>query len=149
MGLNESGQLGHSANLQFVPVSVGIFHPSDHGPCISLSRPWCFSASEAVQRTDQTPYQLCKGRKQATQLWTYHCCVVMQVPQEVQMSDDVEQVAAGHHHTLLLTRSGDVWACGRNSRGQLGLGGKSSSFAATPQRVQALVGKSLSADTST
>lgn len=67
--------------------------------------------------------------------------IAMQVPQEVQMADPVEQVAAGHHHTLFLTRSGGVWACGRNSRGQLGLGGKFGSFAATPHRIEALAGE--------
>lgn len=57
------------------------------------------------------------------------------------MSDAVGQIAAGHHHTLLLTHSGELWACGRNSRGQLGLGGKSGSFVAKPQRIEALEGE--------
>ena len=36
--------------------------------------------------------------------------------------DPVVAVAAGHHHTLCATASGEVWAFGRNDRGQCGLG---------------------------
>jgi len=63
-----------------------------------------------------------------------------QVPQEIVLPEPVTQVAAGHHHTLFLTESGNVWACGRNSRGQLGLGSKAGSFATIPQRLEALSG---------
>ena len=52
----------------------------------------------------------------------------------------VTKVAAGHHHTLFLAESGDVWACGRNTRGQLGLGSKAGSYVSIPQRVEALTG---------
>ena len=64
----------------------------------------------------------------------------LQVPQEVFVPEPVVQVAAGHHHTLFLTQSGDVWACGRNSRGQLGLGSKAGSQLCTPQPLSALAG---------
>ncbi len=66
--------------------------------------------------------------------------LLAQVPQEVVLPEPVTQVAAGHHHTLFLTESGNVWACGRNSRGQLGLGSKAGSFATIPQRLEALTG---------
>jgi alpha-tubulin suppressor-like RCC1 family protein len=33
----------------------------------------------------------------------------------------VQQIAAGDAHSLLLTQSGDVYVCGDNYRGQLGL----------------------------
>ncbi len=64
-----------------------------------------------------------------------------QVPQEVHLPEPVTKVAAGHHHTLFLTESGDIWACGRNGRGQLGLGSKAGSFASTPRRLEALAGQ--------
>ena len=71
-----------------------------------------------------------------------HSCdpLLAQVPQEIVLPEPVTQVAAGHHHTLFLTESGNVWACGRNSRGQLGLGSKAGSFATIPQRLDALTG---------
>lgn len=66
--------------------------------------------------------------------------MLCQVPQEVILPEPVTRVAAGHHHTLFLTESGNVWACGRNSRGQLGLGSKAGSFASVPQHIKALAG---------
>lgn len=56
------------------------------------------------------------------------------------LPEPVTKVAAGHHHTLFLTESGNVWACGRNSRGQLGLGSKAGASATIPQRLKALTG---------
>ena len=35
---------------------------------------------------------------------------------------DVKQIACGYYHTYLLTNDGTVYACGDNSKGQLGLG---------------------------
>ncbi|KAF8969505.1 regulator of chromosome condensation 1/beta-lactamase-inhibitor protein II [Flammula alnicola] len=53
---------------------------------------------------------------------------VVQLPQKVQglskaeLGDDVVvQIDGGNHHTLFLTQSGKVYACGRSSAGQLGL----------------------------
>lgn len=71
----------------------------------------------------------------------YNC--ILQVPQEVLLPEPVAQVATGHYHTLFLTQSGDVWTCGRNSRGQLGLGSKAGSHACTPQPLNALAGLDL------
>ena len=67
-------------------------------------------------------------------------CGAVQVPQEVPIPEPVVKAAAGHHHTLFLTQSGDVWACGRNSRGQLGLGSKAGNHAMTPRLLEALAG---------
>ena len=67
--------------------------------------------------------------------------LVVQVPQQMLLPVAVKQVAAGHHHSMLLTSSGEIWTCGRNTRGQLGLGGKSGSSVGTPQRIEALVGE--------
>jgi len=38
----------------------------------------------------------------------------------------VIQIAAGWNHSLVLTESGDLWACGYGAHGQLGLGDKES-----------------------
>ena len=51
----------------------------------------------------------------------------MQEPQEALLPEAVQHVAAGDAHTLCLTASGDVWASGSDSHGQLGLGGEASS----------------------
>lgn len=55
------------------------------------------------------------------------------------LPEAVTNVAAGARHTLFLTDSGDVWAVGSNSCGQLGLGvATAQSFA--PRRISALAG---------
>ena len=38
------------------------------------------------------------------------------------INNDVKQVACGKYHTFILKNDGSVWACGKNDRGQLGLG---------------------------
>ena len=35
-----------------------------------------------------------------------------------------EQVGAGEYHTIIMSDTGDVWACGYNDQGQLGLGSR-------------------------
>lgn len=62
----------------------------------------------------------------------------LQVPQQMQVPEPVTAVAAGHYHTLLLGESGDLWTCGRNSNGQLGVNLGSG---AQPQHVKALAGQ--------
>lgn len=51
-------------------------------------------------------------------------------------------VSAGSYHTLFLAESGDVWACGSNNNGQLGLG-NDIECAHAPRRIPALAGLSL------
>ncbi|KAG6878592.1 hypothetical protein C0993_003047 [Termitomyces sp. T159_Od127] len=53
---------------------------------------------------------------------------VVQLPQKVMRlskeelgGDTVEQIVGGDHHTIFLTASGKVYACGRSNAGQLGL----------------------------
>jgi alpha-tubulin suppressor-like RCC1 family protein len=41
-------------------------------------------------------------------------------------SKKVAQIAAGWNHSLALTESGDLYACGYGAHGQLGLGDKES-----------------------
>lgn len=43
--------------------------------------------------------------------------------------------AAGEHHTLAVTKYGDVYSCGRDKEGQLGHGEASSLFESTPRKV--------------
>jgi len=40
----------------------------------------------------------------------------------------VIKITAGHSHSLVLLKNSDLWACGRNNYGQLGLGSKSKSM---------------------
>ncbi len=48
---------------------------------------------------------------------------------------DVCSVAAGHFNTFAATRSGELWAFGRNREAQLGLGDGAASQVGTPARV--------------
>ena len=52
----------------------------------------------------------------------------------------VVQVATGASHTLCLSNSGDLFAFGDNSHGQLGLGRKAMGNVLTPRRVDFLKG---------
>lgn len=122
MGLNVDGQLGHSGHAQSVP--VGSPHDVLMLTCI-------FSAASLVW----SPWHYGQALNQHSHMWH-----ALQVPQEVFVPEPVIQVAAGHHHTLFLTQSGDIWACGRNSRGQLGLGSKAGSYISIPQPLSALAG---------
>lgn len=65
-----------------------------------------------------------------------------QVPQPVALPEAVTAVAAGHYHTLCLAESGDVWAFGRNTSGELGLGKGGAGEERLPRRVEALAGAS-------
>ena len=70
----------------------------------------------------------------------------MQVPQRVELPDPVAAMAAGHFHTLALTRGGDVWAWGRNGSGQLGVGARAGrGDQCTPQCLEDLAGASICA----
>lgn len=60
---------------------------------------------------------------------------VVQLPQKVKRlsaeelgGDTVEQIVGGNHHTLFLTSSGKVYACGRSNAGQLGLADDDEAF---------------------
>lgn len=46
----------------------------------------------------------------------------MPVPQECFLPALVDSASAGETHTLAVSSSGEVWACGNNEEGQLGLG---------------------------
>ena len=63
----------------------------------------------------------------------------LQMPQEMLLPEAVTSIAAGSRHTLFLGESGDVWAVGSNSNGQLGLGSQIDCSPA-PRRLPALAG---------
>lgn len=65
-------------------------------------------------------------------------------PQQVPAltSHFIEEIAVGVDHTLALTSSGDIWAWGNNSDGQLGLG-HTNSPVREPQMVPGLMGKDI------
>ena len=54
---------------------------------------------------------------------------------------NVRSVAAGGSHTIFLMQNKQVFACGNNSSGQLGLGNDSNNFYKIPQRIISLPGK--------
>lgn len=53
----------------------------------------------------------------------------------------IAKVACGGHHTLFLTADNQLFACGGNSHGQLGLGHTQNIHA--PQRIEAFVNKRI------
>jgi len=61
-------------------------------------------------------------------------------PREVLIPEAVVAVTCGHYHTLALAESGTIWAFGKNSDGQLGLGKKGASAVVHPAPVRALQG---------
>ena len=65
-------------------------------------------------------------------------------PQEVQglAGYFVEDIACGAEHSLALTCTGDVWAWGNNSEGQLGIG-HTNTPVREPQLVPCLSGKNI------
>eukprot|EP01066_Platyproteum_vivax_P012630 Platyproteum_vivax@DN5735_c0_g1_i1.p1 len=54
-------------------------------------------------------------------------------PQRVAMDANVSQVAGGRRHSLMISLKGEVFSCGNNAHGQLGLGENPS--ADTPTRI--------------
>lgn len=60
------------------------------------------------------------------------------LPQEVALPERAVAVAAGHYHTLCLSESGNVWAWGSDSQGQLGLGSSGPSKATEPRLITSL-----------
>lgn len=59
---------------------------------------------------------------------------ICRVPTAVPLGEPVARVACGTDHTLFVARSGDVYATGFGSEGQLGLG--SDEDAHTPQKIE-------------
>lgn len=57
------------------------------------------------------------------------------------LPDRVADAAAGEAHTLALSASGEVWAAGCNSDGQLGLGDAAGARSADFRLVRALAGR--------
>lgn len=52
----------------------------------------------------------------------------------------VVQVATGHFHSIILTNAGEVYTCGSNSHGQLGIGVANGPNQTKPVLVELLVG---------
>jgi len=48
----------------------------------------------------------------------------------------IVQASCGKSHSMFVTEDGDVWACGDNNMGQLGIGGKGEGIEMLPKKVQ-------------
>lgn len=127
MGLNDHGQLGHSAGQLQVPVrSRWLRRQRPHtAAAAARSRHQPPPAHQPAPPTQ--PTGRCRPRYPA------------QVPQEVLVPEPVVAVAAGNTHTLALADSGNVWAWGLNDKGQLGIGPDLGSTP-EPRLVKALQG---------
>eukprot|EP00192_Tetraselmis_astigmatica_P004376 CAMPEP_0117652148 /NCGR_PEP_ID=MMETSP0804-20121206/2473_1 /TAXON_ID=1074897 /ORGANISM="Tetraselmis astigmatica, Strain CCMP880" /LENGTH=429 /DNA_ID=CAMNT_0005458177 /DNA_START=95 /DNA_END=1385 /DNA_ORIENTATION=- len=66
-----------------------------------------------------------------------------QVPREVLLPEPIVSVACGYYHTLAVSDTGRIWGFGKNSAGQLGLGGRSSSAVPWAAAVKALEGEQI------
>jgi len=78
------------------------------------------------------------GSNSCGQLGAGHTAESMQsssVPISVEMSRQVTAVACGAEHTMMVTASGALYGCGRNSEGQLGISSSSSSNS-EPKRIK-------------
>ena len=51
------------------------------------------------------------------------------------INNDVKQIACGYDHTFILKNDGSIWACGKNDKGQLGLGASDNSDHTTFTKV--------------
>lgn len=69
---------------------------------------------------------------------------VVEVPSPLSMPESVVMVACGGDHSLLVTCSGSVWACGRNADGQLGTT-ESSETVFVPERIDTLTSPAIQA----
>jgi alpha-tubulin suppressor-like RCC1 family protein len=58
------------------------------------------------------------------------------VPTHVKTLNEVQKIACGKYHSLHLSASGQIYACGSNAFGQLGTGCKSNYF--TPTLIESL-----------
>ncbi|DBB10173.1 TPA: hypothetical protein ACH3X3_001750 [Trebouxia sp. C0006] len=136
-GNGDFGRLGHGVGCfgETVPMICGLL--SD----LSVAQASCGGAHTVVITDSGVAFSM--GLNEDGQLGHSSEAQFVPVPQEIVLPEPVTQVAAGHHHTLFLTESGNVWACGRNNRGQLGLGSKAGSFATSPQRLEALSGANI------
>lgn len=69
---------------------------------------------------------------------------VVEVPRTLSMPEAVEMVACGGDHSLVITKSGSVWAFGRNADGQLGTA-EDAEAVFFPERVSSLPSRAIHA----
>merc|ERR1712070_322349 len=60
------------------------------------------------------------GRNDHGQLGVGFVSCEMSMPQKIPLDQPIETVTAGHRHTLIVSRTGELMACGESRHGQLG-----------------------------
>ena len=121
------------------PCDAKVTMESQSIPCLCGARS-IFMHQQALKHIRVNEIQMSFSWKQHVKARLEHIgCVQFQEPKEVLLPEGVKTVSAGSYHTLYLTESGDVWASGSNSHGQLGLG-EGFSASPAPRRIPSLAG---------
>ncbi|KAK9811244.1 hypothetical protein WJX72_000524 [[Myrmecia] bisecta] len=133
-GNGDFGRLGHGIEClseEFPRLCAAL-------PEISVSHVICGGAHTTVTTAEGNVWAF--GLNDAGQLGHSVEATFVPVPRIVPLPEPVSQVAAGHYHTLFLTQAGNVWACGRNHRGQLGVSGAAACDVRHPIKIPELAG---------
>jgi len=120
--------LAHPFVEKVTMVAVG----EEHSVCVTDDGAvWAWGANHRGQlgiTHTQTPQQLACG------VHLTHTVVPLQWGADLCNGAPARMVACGDHHTLVLTRTGEVWACGDGAYGETG----SAQAVRTPERVTGL-----------
>jgi len=123
--------LAHPFAEKVAMVAAGVHHSvcvTDDGAV------WAWGSNDSGQlgiTHTQTPRQLMMG------VHLTRSAVPLQWAADLCDGTPARMVACGNHHTLVLTRTGEVWACGEGVYGQTGSPGLTESVY-TPERVGGL-----------
>ena len=119
-GDNKDGQLGLRHNQESVNELTRIQRPAGLGRIAQV----CTGYGHSLVLTDAGELWGC-GRNRNGQLGLGHNYESVNKFIRIQRPADlgrISQVVTGYLHTLVLTEEGDLWGCGRNDWGDLGLG---------------------------
>ena len=116
-GSNNYGQLGHGDDIKrCTPTKVVALAGEE---VIMLSAAGC---AVLCLTSSNTVYGF--GSNGYFQLGIENNIKDVLTPQIIPIDGDIKKVVCGGYHSMFLTFSGDVWVCGKNNFGQLGIGDK-------------------------